>query len=272
MTEIRLDIPGLVGKALDKADLDNRSRRILENRFGLASAGYSTLQELGDVYGITRERVRQIESLAVGRVRREVNDLSEKDKLIRFVEDYLNSCGGIRRHEETKKDLFSLFHHDGDNAVFGNQLKFIFLLAECPRYFPGDEFYHDFWYLDEDIYRRLRAIHAELLRKLKRVEHFEEILRQAIAPHRISEATAMSYLSVSKKIGVGPYGDLGLNDWEEINPKTVRAKIYLTLKKQSRPLHFREIAELTGCHAPTVHNELIKDGRFKLVRRGTYTL
>ena len=49
-----------------------------------------------------------------------------------------------------------------------------------------------------------------------------------------------------------------------------------------KPLHFREIARLIDehglyklgkkTHPQTVHNELIKDGRFVLVGRGTYAL
>ncbi len=64
-------------------------------------------------------------------------------------------------------------------------------------------------------------------------------------------------------------------DWPEIQPKTVRDRIYLALKKKNEPLHFRTIATLINqfntkarpASAPTVHNELIKDGRFVLVGR-----
>ena len=54
--------------------------------------------------------------------------------------------------------------------------------------------------------------------------------------------------------------------------------IRLVLKKEKRPLHFNEIASLVSnlrqkeAHAPTIHNELIKDERFVLVGKGTYTL
>ena len=46
-------------------DLNYREREILRLRFGLAD-GYSyTLEEVGRIFSVTRERVRQIESKAV---------------------------------------------------------------------------------------------------------------------------------------------------------------------------------------------------------------
>ena len=90
----------------------------------------------------------------------------------------------------------------------------------------------------------------------------------------------LNYLSVSRKFGINPFGDLGLSHWEEITPKTVRGKTYLILKKHGKPLHFKDIAEainkINAGKRPalpqTVHNELIKDARFVLVGRGIYGL
>jgi len=73
---------------------------------------------------------------------------------------------------------------------------------------------------------------------------------------------------------------VGLRDWPEICPMTVRDKIYLVLKKYGKPLHFEDIAhhinkvgfDRQPALAPTVHNELIKDDRFVLVGRGLYGL
>jgi DNA-directed RNA polymerase sigma subunit (sigma70/sigma32) len=40
--------------------LDEREEDILDRRFGLGRKDAETLQSIGDVYGISRERVRQI--------------------------------------------------------------------------------------------------------------------------------------------------------------------------------------------------------------------
>ena len=42
-------------------DLPERTKDIIEQRFGLKTRERRTLQAIGKIYGITRERVRQIE-------------------------------------------------------------------------------------------------------------------------------------------------------------------------------------------------------------------
>ncbi|HUS39620.1 MAG TPA: sigma-70 family RNA polymerase sigma factor, partial [Pirellulales bacterium] len=50
-------------------DLNHREREILRLRYGLAD-GYSyTLEEVGQIFSVTRERVRQIEAKAVRKLR-----------------------------------------------------------------------------------------------------------------------------------------------------------------------------------------------------------
>ena len=59
-------------QALD--GLDPRQREIVRQRFGLAGGRCATLQELGDTYGISRERVRQLEVKALRKLEKLVGD------------------------------------------------------------------------------------------------------------------------------------------------------------------------------------------------------
>ena len=50
-------------------DLSPKERKILEMRHGLMDGIYHTLEEVGKEFGVTRERIRQIEAKALERIR-----------------------------------------------------------------------------------------------------------------------------------------------------------------------------------------------------------
>ena len=50
-------------------DLPERERKILDMRFGLTDSVSHTLEEVGAVFHVTRERIRQIEAKALERIR-----------------------------------------------------------------------------------------------------------------------------------------------------------------------------------------------------------
>ena len=52
------------------AALGERERAILELRFGLTDGRGASLQEVGQTFGVTGERIRQIEARAIGKLRR----------------------------------------------------------------------------------------------------------------------------------------------------------------------------------------------------------
>ena len=57
-------VTGMLGR------LDDRERRIIVSRYGINGASEKTLEQLGKEEGITKERVRQIESKAQEKLRR----------------------------------------------------------------------------------------------------------------------------------------------------------------------------------------------------------
>ena len=57
--------------------LDERERRIIDERFGLSGRKELTLEEVGREFGVTRERIRQLQNTALAKMRRA---LSKKEK------------------------------------------------------------------------------------------------------------------------------------------------------------------------------------------------
>jgi RNA polymerase primary sigma factor len=63
--------------------LDEREKRIISARFGLEGAEPITLEEVGEKFGVTRERIRQLQNIALAKMRRA---LAKREK--RSVSDH----------------------------------------------------------------------------------------------------------------------------------------------------------------------------------------
>lgn len=50
--------------------LDERERKIINSRFGLDGGAARTLEEVGSKFGVTRERIRQLQNIALAKLRR----------------------------------------------------------------------------------------------------------------------------------------------------------------------------------------------------------
>lgn len=74
------DLREMVRSALDRQS--HREARILARRFGLAGGKEGTLQEIGDAEGVTRERIRQLEKIALDELR---SDTKLRDAVVPYV-------------------------------------------------------------------------------------------------------------------------------------------------------------------------------------------
>ena len=61
--------------------LDEREREIIRLRFGLDRGEPRTLEEVGEIFNLTRERIRQIEAKAMSKLRHPSAESSVRDLL-----------------------------------------------------------------------------------------------------------------------------------------------------------------------------------------------
>ena len=82
------------------SSLPPRAQDVLIGRFGLNKEGEEmTLDSIGKKYGITRERVRQIENYALNHIRK--SDQYEKEKdVFEELTNVINKMGGVIAEED----------------------------------------------------------------------------------------------------------------------------------------------------------------------------
>ena len=255
-----------------------RVQDILTKRFGLAGSEH-TLEAIGKSYGITRERVRQIEEAALKNLRQGDGQALVKP-FVEQVRAHIQAHGGVSEQKRFFRSLADEKYHP--------HLSFLLMIDGSMAYAAEDEKHHHRWAHGLD---HLKKAEAVLHSFIKKIEHHgrplhegelhglleDSIKEEGGAPEKRS---LESHLSVSKLIDKNPYGEYGLVSWPRISPRGVRDKAYLVLSRATKPLHFREVADHINrvgwtkkkAHPQTVHNELIKDPRFVLVGRGLYGL
>lgn len=255
-------------------DFNPKQKKVAFGRFGLKNGKRLTLQEIGDELNITRERVRQIEEQLLSKLRDRVR--KEAKELIDLATKRLDSLQGVES-DETFIAAMKEKLQGSDAKYISEKLRFLFLAAGVPHYAKEDDSTHAYWYSSKEAKDGFTSFVKRMTQFFKGGDR-NQILREK---SYIAECKGCEHLlAIPKHFGINVFGDLGLREWPEIEPKTIRDKAYLVLKKHGQPLHFESVAKSINdfgldkkkAHIQTVHNELIKDTRFVLVGRGIYGL
>jgi hypothetical protein len=261
------------------AVLPERARDVLEKRYGLRPDGeVFTLEAIGQSYGITRERVRQIENYGITAIQKSEEYKKHFDLFVEMQKLIDQLGGGVIAEHVLLEELSS-------DSVVRNHLYFLLVVGDS--FYKGKEnpHYAHRWFTEkktaEAVEKALRNVHQSLTRdELVSEQEIVQRFRTELAgvADRHDEQVLKRWLSISKQIGKNPLGDWGPADSPNIRVKGIRDYAYLTVKRHGSPMHFREVAEAIAelfshkAHIATTHNELIKDGRFVLVGRGLYAL
>ncbi|HEX9679621.1 MAG TPA: sigma factor-like helix-turn-helix DNA-binding protein [Candidatus Saccharimonadales bacterium] len=270
-----LDVRAVVKSILDSIDRD-REKEIIGRRFGLYDRR-ETLEQIGELLGITRERVRQLEKAILARLKAQAaeDQLLQLKSAEKAIIKELHELGLVA----TVINLAQALTEQDDERTHAH----VALLASIS---PGLEL------IDEnDRYRQAVAIRDKYdERKIKQaIKQVIDAIKTVGEPITAEELHARLSLehprhiaalaSISKELAT-LRGLWGLIRWPLVNPKNIRDKIYVILKDNQKPMHFSDIAKQIKASTfkrkdvttQAIHNELIKDPRFVLIGRGIYAL
>ena len=257
----------------------DRARDILEKRFALASdTEKMTLEAIGNMYGVTRERVRQVENFALNSIRK--SDIFESESTsFEELERLVHSLGGVVAEED-------LLSHISPNRELQNHITFLLVLGNFFTRQKEDSHLKHRWIVNtelakkvEDALKKLNKSisHDDLIAEEDMLLMFKKHLKDAVDMYS-DEEVIRRWLSLSKTIGRNPLGEWGIAASPNINARGMRDYAFLVIRRHGSPMHFTEVAKEIGkvfnktAHVATCHNELIKDDRFVLVGRGLYAL
>lgn len=266
--------------------LNPRNRDIISRRFGLKSGTKETLESIGRGYGITRERVRQIEEFSLAQLVKAVTQNRELEKFVGDARELIDHEGGVI----AESALFRMVSGNDRETVANAALSFALTLDRTLVRVSDNDRLQACWAQDKTT---LDAFRGQVSALVGAFESQGDALPMADVPvlaqkHSVagldgsvfSDRHLATLTAISKDIGRNIFGEMGLSHWPQVRPKGVRDKAYLVIKKSGKPQHFSEIAKLINVakfdakktNVQTVHNELIKDSRFVLVGRGLYAL
>lgn len=276
------------------SDLTEREQEIVSRRFGLGREK-QTLQAIGDVYSLTRERVRQIQDKAL-------NNIMPKLKKHSFIEELFkgakNALGKIKIKKEKifMNSLGDIYNLSGNDL---NSLRFFLILDKKLGHYPEDDSVHEFWgdsekriVLANNILKKIMLILSKKPDKLWKSKEILELINNEIARHfgvRGKTEELKDFLGILKTIGKNPNDEFGILTHPHISPSSLDDKILFVMQNKGEPMHFSEIyddlAKLSEFEdeflsdrwkkdysKQSIQNLLIMNPKFVWTGRGTYAL
>jgi hypothetical protein len=265
--------------------LTDKEREVVVKRFSLDNKERQTLECIGKKFNVTRERVRQIEKIALGKLKRTVNS-TKLSYIHELAEAVLKENGGVMLEENMVDAILQAIEKTVD--VDGHIVRLALTIAPALNSFEKNNTYRLFWYVEGMvsmgmIQESLKLAFAELKasKEVLPLEALSQAMMKAkqLQNKDIPKEFYESVLAVDERIKKVEEG-YGLITWRHINPKSIRDKALIVLRREEHPLHFVDIASrIEGSHfdqkkvtVQAVHNELIRYPQFVLVGRGLYAL
>lgn len=258
--------------------LSERERFVVEKRFALEEVERATLEEIGQHFSVTRERVRQIEKNALQKLTRNVNNF-DVFGINNVALEFLTLHGGVLSEDAMISKLLLK-----DTGFTAHALLFVLSLDKRFVRLSNTIQYVPYFRLIDIPEKTVQNAVKASLTKLKENKDVMSIvdIHEYLADDEsevLSSEGLRSLFTIHK--GFKLVDDkVGLISWKHIHPRTLRDKIYFILRESSKPLHFVDIAnaivaanfDKKRVNLQAVHNELIRHDEFILIGRGIYAL
>ncbi len=264
--------------------LTDKEKNVIVKRFSLSNKPKMTLEKIGQEFSVTRERIRQIEKIALGKLKRTVQS-TKLNEISALALELMNNKGGVSTETSLISEILNIIGSSED--VDANIIRLALNITPELNKTEKSNKYYPFWRI-ADISESTVGILVDTgiatLNKNNDVISFDKLSKdvQKILKSKsinVEEATIISALEVDQRVKRLKDG-FGLMSWRHINPRSIRDKAYIVLKDNKEPLHFIEIANKISeagfdrkvVTTQAVHNELIRYDQFVLVGRGLYAL
>jgi hypothetical protein len=261
--------------------LSDKEKYIIENRFALDTGKRMTLEEIGSYFGVTRERIRQIEKSALRKLERNAQNTNIRH-LTEFAKSQLEREGGIIRDSEFKNMLMETLPNINEQEI--QDLHLALVLDPEIRFESNTLKHHPHWRLNSIQASQLKNLAGSAVKSLQKAKQVmtTEALKEKLSDANkinVSVSTLKNILSITKDCKFTNDG-VGLYSWRHIHPRTLRDKINYIFLLEKKPLHFQKIADQIksadfdekNVNVQAVHNELIRNAQFILIGRGIYAL
>lgn len=261
--------------------LNEKEKHIIERRFALHQTKKQTLEQIGQKFSVTRERIRQIEKNALKKLTRNAQNTNLRT-LNEYAKTVIAKHAGIMTEEKLTATILNSLKNISATEI--NELKLALALDPDLEKISNTINYEPNW--------RLKTIPFQLVKEvtqlgIKALQANGDVmsgpdLAKEVST-KLSEKKSPEFIAntmeIDKRIKFTEKG-IGLKTWRHINPRTLRDKIKFIFDRESKPLHFVKIANLISdsgfdkktVNTQAVHNELIRNDDFILIGRGIYAL
>ena len=242
-------------------------------KFWLGGQKGVPLQRIGQEYNLTRERIRQIETQALMRFRRLIVWNETYMSVLSEAKKILDAHGWILGEDVLVAKLINrnLFKFTKD------ELKLILVSDFDVTYLKRNKLLYKAFYIEplfEDLLTKMAMYVNDYFEKRGKSEDMYEFIAK-VKEEFSKEYKDVTYLkndlfyvnffSLIRNFSVFD-GKVGFDEFADVNPKTMKLKIYYIMKRINKPVHYQELpAKIMdyfpnkSCKINTIHNELVKN-------------